>query len=156
MNLPAAINLTKYHMEKNNLIALGWSFKIDNAKRRFGVCNYTYKFIGLSSVLIELNTEAEVLDTILHEIAHALTRGDGHGRRWKAKCVELGCRPTRCYTSVEKETPSLRYQAVCGVCKFVYQRVKKISNPNSQRACKCQRNLSWSNKTLLHYEDTRG
>lgn len=36
----------------------------------------------------------DLLDTLLHEIAHALTPGDGHGKLWQAKAMELGARPT--------------------------------------------------------------
>jgi predicted SprT family Zn-dependent metalloprotease len=39
--------------------------------------------IGLSRLLVEVNDVIQVTDTILHEIAHALTLGDGHGYAWK-------------------------------------------------------------------------
>ena len=49
--------------------------------------------IELSRPLVELNSEEEVRDTILHEIAHVLTWGDDHGPKWQAECRRLGCRP---------------------------------------------------------------
>ena len=61
-----------------------WSFQFDHSKVRFGKCNYTKKEISLSRHLVQLNSEAEVRDTILHEIAHALApRGAGHLKRLK-------------------------------------------------------------------------
>jgi hypothetical protein len=53
---------------------------MDSAVRRFGTCRYSRKLITLSRQLIELNDQARVLDTILHEIAHALAGPKtGHG-----------------------------------------------------------------------------
>jgi hypothetical protein len=66
----------------------------------------------------------QVTDTILHEIAHALTLGDGHGYAWKRKCIEIGAKPERCYTN--KDTVfTMRYQAICGGCNAVYQKTDK-------------------------------
>ena len=38
-------------------------------------------------------------DTILHEVAHALTPGDNHGPLWRRVCRQIGARPERCYTN---------------------------------------------------------
>ena len=51
-------------------------------------------------MLANLNTIEESKDVVLHEIAHALTGpGHGHDWAWKQKCVLVGARPERCYTS---------------------------------------------------------
>lgn len=76
----------------------GWSFRFDHARRRFGSCRYRERVITLSRPLVLLNGVDEVRDTILHEIAHALTPGDGHGGKWKSACRRIGARPVRCYT----------------------------------------------------------
>lgn len=79
-----------------------WTGGLDNARRRFGVCRLTKKQISISRHLCELNSEAEVRDTILHEIAHALawerhSENCGHDKRWKAICIEIGARPVACF-----------------------------------------------------------
>ncbi|HYO07513.1 MAG TPA: SprT-like domain-containing protein, partial [Tepidisphaeraceae bacterium] len=81
MNLYAARLLTRSLMNQHGLS--DWRFDFDHARRRFGSCRPRQKLITLSRHLVFLNEEPEVRDTILHEIAHALTPGDGHGRRWK-------------------------------------------------------------------------
>jgi hypothetical protein len=55
-------------------------------KKRFGVCKYRRLNSGYAptgtifiKVMVEVNDVIQVTDTILHEIAHALTLGDGHG-----------------------------------------------------------------------------
>jgi hypothetical protein len=49
-----------------------WTIVADRAKTRAGVCRYSRREIGISGPLTTLHDESEVLDTILHEIAHAL------------------------------------------------------------------------------------
>ena len=58
--------------------------------RRLGICKYHTKMITLSKEFVEKAQEDMVKDTILHEIAHALTKGHHHDQVWKAKCVEIG------------------------------------------------------------------
>jgi len=66
-------------MQQHGLV--GWTFKFDHARRRFGCCNFTRRTISLSRPLTFLNDDAEVRDTILHEIAHALAGLPEHERR---------------------------------------------------------------------------
>ncbi len=151
MDLKTTQELAIQLMTLHGLTQKGWIFEFDNSKVRFGVCRYRRKLISLSKTLVELNDEYEVKDTILHEIAHALTPGAHHGWAWQQKCIEIGARPNRCYTSVEVNTPSLRYQFKC-VCGTLHQRAKKPSDRKS--ACKCQSNIPWSKKVLIEYVDT--
>jgi len=88
-------------MEEWGLIEEGWSFVWDTrAVRRYGQCRYRQREIGVTKVLANLNAIEESKDVVLHEIAHALTGpGHGHDWAWKQKCVLVGARPERCYTS---------------------------------------------------------
>lgn len=75
-----------------------WKLKIGTAKRIAGTCYSGRRQITLSHTLLSQWPVEEIRDTILHEIAHALTPHDvGHGKAWKAKCVEIGANPTRTY-----------------------------------------------------------
>src|SRR5690554_5113054 len=117
MNLYAARYLATQLIQQHGLA--GWTFAFDHARRRFGSCNYTRRQITLSRPLTLLNAEAEVRDTILHEIAHALTPGDGHGDRWKAICRRIGANPSRCYTDHTVVSPPRRpawFQIGCAQC----------------------------------------
>jgi predicted SprT family Zn-dependent metalloprotease len=78
----------------------GWRLVFDNAKTRAGICRAVPKEIGLSRVLTALHSEAEVTDTILHEIAHALVGpAHGHDAVWRAKALDIGCSAKRCLSS---------------------------------------------------------
>jgi predicted SprT family Zn-dependent metalloprotease len=75
----------------------GWAVAFDSAKRRAGVCRYEKQTIGLSAPLTRLHDEAEVRETILHEIAHALVGPEhGHDETWRRTAVSIGCTGLRC------------------------------------------------------------
>jgi hypothetical protein len=55
-------------------------------------CVYEEKLIIVTEHHIKLSTPAEIRDTILHEIAHALVGPLGHDNTWAAKATEIGAR----------------------------------------------------------------
>ena len=160
MDLNKAEELCIELMNKHGLSH--WKFQYDNSIRRFGVCKYnTYNesgVIGLSKKLVAVNEEKQVRDTILHEIAHALTRGHGHDAVWKAKCIEIGAKPERCYSSKDTNIAEMRYQAVCGGCGRKHQKSrmkKQLPWLVNKISCKCQSHKGWDEKILLNYIDTK-
>lgn len=76
----------------------GWRFAFDNATRRAGSCRFGTRTITLSRHLARNAPEAEILDTLLHEIAHALVGPrHNHDAVWRAKAIELGSSGERCH-----------------------------------------------------------
>lgn len=124
MNLLEAKNLAIDLMAKHGILDQGWRFQYDNARRRFGCCSYRTKTISLSKHLVSLNDIEKVKDTILHEIAHALTPGHGHDRVWQRKAIEIGCNGERCYSSFDVQQPESRYIAECNGCGHIHKRHK--------------------------------
>jgi superfamily II DNA or RNA helicase len=70
-----------------------WSVRLNqNADTRFlGLCLHKDKTIVLSAHHIDIHPTPDVINTIRHEIAHALTPGEGHNELWSAKAKEIGC-----------------------------------------------------------------
>lgn len=110
-----------------------WTFRFDNAVRRFGCCRHGKKVISLSRTLSEINDWETVKLTVLHEIAHALVGvGHGHDWVWQKKCIEIGGDGKRCYDSAKVNTPTLAYTATCPNCGEVHQKARK---PKRRLAC---------------------
>src|SRR5690606_31200865 len=106
----------------NQIGGTDWQFEFDNAVRRFGCCHWRAKKITLSRKLVQLNDEARVRNTILHEIAHALCGARvGHGRQWVQMAKAIGCDGNRLYSMAVVETPKRKYQGTCPSCARVIQ-----------------------------------
>ena len=113
-----------------------WRFEFDNAKRRFGRCNCTKKLITLSRHLVQLNDEATVLETILHEIAHALVGpGHGHDHVWRRKAIEIGSNGQRCYSKNEVNIVKGKYEGTCINCGDKYYRHRRPRRRSSCTSC---------------------
>lgn len=112
MNIRDAKTLARKHMKEHGLFEMGYKLKFDQAKRRFGQCSYRTKTISISQPLTLLNEKSHVNDTILHEIAHALTPGAHHGRQWKLKAAEIGANPEMYYDKTVNQ-PAPKYVGFC-------------------------------------------
>ena len=76
-----------------------------------------------------------ISDTILHEIAHALTQGAGHGPRWKRKCIEIGAKSEQYGPLIVRPKSVYNFTLECTQCDNWWGRWKK---PASQgRQCRC-------------------
>ena len=69
MDVMAALGLARALLREH--VLTGWRVSLDRAKTRAGACHFGSRTITLSRPLTRLHSEAEVRDTILHEIAHA-------------------------------------------------------------------------------------
>ncbi len=120
-------NTASYARQLMNQHGLGhWTFEYDRAKRRAGCCKHRRQTITLSYHFVCRNSDDEIKDTILHEIAHALAGPKvGHGPAWKAICRRIGAKPVRCYDSAKVDMPKGRYKAVCGGCQKVFHRHRR-------------------------------
>jgi predicted SprT family Zn-dependent metalloprotease len=61
-----------------------WKIAWSRAKKTHGLCNYATRTLTFSAVAFAHIDEAEVRNTILHEIAHVFAGGlAGHGPSWQ-------------------------------------------------------------------------
>lgn len=114
-------------MKEHRLIDKGWTFEFDNALRRNGACDYGMKIISLSKHYVRLNNRKLITDTILHEIAHALTPDDrGHGRSWKLKCAEIGAMPVAVKKGMGIKQVEGKWKANCPGCNRLFTRHRRV------------------------------
>lgn len=111
MELDAAYDMARELMDAHGLAQ--WRLELDLAKARAGVCRHGDRTIGLSAPLTRLHDEAEVRDTVLHEIAHALAGPRaGHGPVWRATAERIGCSARRCVPADAPRVPG-EWNGVC-------------------------------------------
>jgi len=121
MSIDEAIAEARRLLDLCKLTNKGWTVGINNGNRRIGLCNYTKKKIEISRNHIARGTDSEVLDTIRHEVAHALAgRIAGHGPAWKSVAIMLGANPSP-IARVSYATP-YKYHLMCNMCNSVLQR----------------------------------
>jgi predicted SprT family Zn-dependent metalloprotease len=104
-------------MHMHGVISMGYRFQFANRKRSIGRCTYSKRLIELSLPIIRHAEEDDVINVILHEIAHALCPGDGHGKLWRKTFISLGGDGKR-FASMETSLGNAlsivaKYVAVC-------------------------------------------
>lgn len=94
MDLYTAETLATELMVEHGLIDSGWTLHFDGAESRLGVARHDKRHISLSRPHTLAGDEAQVRNTILHEIAHARVGAQhGHGPVWKAMARAVGASP---------------------------------------------------------------
>jgi len=94
MDRHTASTRTKEELTKHGLKDWGVMITTNPDLPFLGKCMYREKKIILNAFHIDIHPDAEVVDTILHEVAHALTPGAGHNDVWATKAREIGCTNT--------------------------------------------------------------
>lgn len=138
MNLLSARNLAEQLMEQHGVKSQGWRFAFDESKTHFGCCEYKRKVIFLSRLFTLTINEDKVKDTILHEIAHALTPGHHHDIVWKNVAKSIGCRGERCGDIVKEAISDTKleqfkkaitnYSYTCPECNNIIHHKKLFRN----------------------------
>lgn len=134
--LEAIERVAHRELDRHGLTALGWTFRWDHARRRAGLCRWDRREISLSRHLFAIAANRDdALDTILHEIAHALVGRDaGHGAEWKRVASSIGATPVRCHTL---DVPAATVAGSCD-CSTPHLRVRMPAR-RAMRAYVCRR-----------------
>jgi predicted SprT family Zn-dependent metalloprotease len=113
-------------MGQHGLSAAGWRFEWFRGRSVAGMCNYGRLAIRLSWFLImnpKVTVEGDVRNTLLHEIAHALTPGHKHDAEWRAMAQSIGCDGRRCHALGDLTHARWRLTCPCGACNFSRHRI---------------------------------
>tara|TARA_R110000796_G_scaffold11198_3_gene37342 strand:- start:788 stop:1525 length:738 start_codon:yes stop_codon:yes gene_type:complete len=109
--------------KKYNMLDMGWFFRFNNMKSSFGLFVPRRRNIELSKWMFE-NTHNDMdfwLDTMLHEIAHAIDyirRGTtDHSWQWKQVARAIGCNAERTgHADYDQDNITSRYTLTCKSC----------------------------------------
>lgn len=92
MNRNFATKFLRTELDKHNLSDWYIRLTIDSHKPFLGLCVGKDKCIILNAHHIDIHPDTEVVNTILHEVAHAIVGTDHeHDEIWSDKAREIGC-----------------------------------------------------------------
>ena len=142
MNTYDAIRVTQKELEKWGLS--DWKVSLNNRlTRALGRCVYSRNEIELQRRYVQENSVEIVLDTIRHEIAHALAGYEaGHGPEWKMWARKVGANPE---ATVDVKTINLKRK---------YQ-LAFVKDENGKRVHECLDHFS-DRKVSLRAKSLRG
>ena len=144
MNLQAAQTMALDLMTKHGL--RNWGFEFDRAKNRAGQCRLWDRVISLSRPYVELNSEASVRDTILHEIAHALSPlGSRHNWVWQQKAREVGADPRHVVADDNTKFPEGNIVGFCSEGCTSSHRMHRMPR-RGYRCRRCKVHITWSRR----------
>lgn len=109
-----------------------WVVSSSGGRRTIGMCDYRNKTIILSKHHLTHDSDEDIIDTIFHEVAHALNPLDGHGSKWRKTAKRLGGTGEQ-YHRLGKTYPS-KWSTMCinGHSPKVYR-----WNRDTIYTCKC-------------------
>jgi len=115
-----------------------WSFQFDWSQKRAGMCNLGLQVISISVRLCMKEKLAEVRNTILHEVAHAIVGPrHHHDAVWYDTAMRIGCSASRTHSYTFAEP---KYIIVCPNYHWVQTGQKKMRH----RVCKqCRAAVSY-------------
>jgi predicted SprT family Zn-dependent metalloprotease len=135
MDLKALADIAAVRLAEHGLT--GWTFGLAHSKRRLGVCKYRTRRIEIGTYYALHNPESAVLDTLLHEIAHALAGPEaGHGPAWQAVAVRIGATPRACDNSPHTVVQPGEWQTTCPACNLTHHRYKRPRSLSGYQ-CRC-------------------
>lgn len=121
-----------------------WSLRVTRSKSILGRCRYDCRQIEVS----KYQPNGCYMDTLLHEIAHALTPGHEHDEVWKAKCIELGAVPQECGDGIYRSHYLYTYS--CSHCgNEVKRSYGKLRKPEKYWSRCCYRPIILAGRPVI-------
>jgi len=126
-----------------------WKFEWTRCKTVYGSCWPAKRTIKLSHLMnIEYDRTMEMIeDTILHEIAHALTPGQNHNAIWKETAKRIGCDGERLGNDISVRRKWKGWCPNCG--KYSYRHIKTKEKIACGQCCREFNNGHWSKDYIL-------
>jgi predicted SprT family Zn-dependent metalloprotease len=137
MNLQTA-DAIAHRLVSQHLAGQGWRIRWNNNRGRMGVCKHSVKTLEFSALLFRHIDENEVVDTITHEIAHAMV-GPGQGHNWVWACQHraLGGSGNRAWSNADVSKATAKHLLQCRneACTFETTRNRLTQKVRDNNRC---------------------
>ena len=122
-----------------------WSATFDLAAGRAAICYFKEKLICLAVSYCMTAPEEELIDTVLHEVAHALVGPQhNHDRVWKLAARRIGCTAERC-TAVTHTAG--KWIGRCQCARPILRKRLTRGMRTTARCPVCRTKIVWSTNT---------
>ena len=128
-------------MREHGITRKGWVLVWNQSVDTLGETHWSNKTIYLSERYARANSDHEVRDTVLHEIAHVLAGPRaGHGKKWQEIAKRIGANGKAKFTPTKFQefTP---YVGFCPVGHGI--QAHRISWESTGKPCKCGKRRKW-------------
>lgn len=129
-----------------------WHLGFDKCKRSFGKCSYRRQVISISDHFLteQSTTKKMVLNTMLHEIAHALVgKEHGHDSVWRAKAISIGCDGRRCNSHAIASSVQMPFELRCKKGCWSVGRYRQGVLPDTKFCRQCKGGLEYRHNGKL-------
>lgn len=128
-------------MNQHGLTDAGWVLDFNNNKSRAGVCFHMEKRIALSIPLMKHFDEGEAMNTVTHEIAHAIVGpGNGHNYIWRQMHIRLGGNGSRTWSNASGALEATsKWRCECRVTRKVLGYRNRLTARMRYASCVCHR-----------------
>lgn len=129
-----AEKLIQEKMELHELTKNGWTYKISSKMVTCaGKCSYKKNTLTFAKNFCTNVEESELINTILHEIAHAIVGPKtNHNETWRKLHIKMGGDGERCHR--ETFSPP-KYLMECTKCQKIWKRYRKPFDGNYSCSC---------------------
>ncbi len=119
----------------------GWRFGFDLSPSRAGSCKYAGQRIDLAVSYCLKAPRADIVDTLLHEIAHAIVGPrHNHDAVWRAKARQIGCSAQRCHDLAHTAAPWI---GECGCPRQWYRHRLQRRMRRGATCAACGKDIAW-------------
>ena len=119
-----------------------WTIRWVNTRNRAGQCKHRERELNFSTHLMRAFSDEEAMDTITHEIAHALVGpGHKHDYVWQRQHRALGGSGKEHWDNREVSLRTAKWHGVCVVSQQTVYAMNRLTTARRQGTtpCKCHR-----------------
>lgn len=122
-------------------LGISTAIRFSNGNRRVLATTYRYSSVEFNPYYIMYGEVEDIANTVLHEFAHVMTPGAGHGVEWRNACRAIGAIPR---AKANLEPHWLKFTMNCIKCESILDfRSTRKMNLTRYSHSNCGGKLEW-------------